>query len=218
MYYKRLIEIYHESDCHLTFSERLLEQFDNFIRDEKKTDRNYLNPYRFALATNISVADSIKFFLYFTGEKKLLIALPFIDCFTPNCTGSRIFLNECEGIEEGVLSCEHCGREYLLEEVKKFILLYFKLKPEIQIPQNQMHLTATDPNSTFNILEGLPDILKVQSPSLTITENEGDLQEEQAISLEQVIEQNIDLKGNPIINGADLLEMGLRERLSRGRI
>lgn len=216
MYYKKLIDTYRETDCHLEYPEQILEVFDNFIRDEKKLDHKYLNPYKFALTAKISIAESIKFFLYFSGENNLIHPLPFFDCFNSSCSGVRIFLNQSEQIEEEMFLCEECGNVYDYEDVKKFILLYFELNPEIEIPLNQKHLSSKDPNSTYDILDGLPDNLKVKSPSSTVNIDEGEHQNE-AISLDQALEQNYTVSGNQIIDPNNLFEIKLRERLSKGR-
>ncbi|MGG1663295.1 hypothetical protein [Brevibacillus sp. NRS-1366] len=132
MYYKKLQTIYSENELSKEFSISLLDRFDDFLRRNHKKD--YLSPYQFALENDISVEQSVRFLMYYSGKEGILDVLPFVDCLSPTCHSSRIFLNDMDEYLDNRVICEDCGRTYSKENILPFIKVYFDIKDGVGIP------------------------------------------------------------------------------------
>jgi hypothetical protein len=180
----------------------LLADFVAFIQNNIAKKQRLLSPYRFAIDYNISVRDTVKFFMFFSNNDGALTVKYFFECSNPSCISNRIFLEDDvlrqnqDTLNEPII-CDECGRDYLLKTIIPFIKVYFQVKSELMVPSEQLDISRFDRNSTFEALEGLPDNLKVESPSSIInkvtTHDEGD---EFAVDLQLLIDLNneIDLK------------------------
>ncbi|WP_461672556.1 hypothetical protein [Priestia megaterium] len=211
---KKLESIYRKTNCHVKYPESYIDLLYRFIIINQEQKNKFLNPYEFSYINNISIRDSLTFFLYFTNdlekENSILNIELFFECSNTTCS-NRIFLNDCE-LDPGLYECNICGKEYIYEDIKPFIKAYFKLN------ENESTLLSNDSNSTINILEGMSDSLKVKSPSSEFesslnlqTANEGD-NLESAISLETLTELNTTSEGTSITNALSPYEK-LKQRL-----
>lgn len=193
---EKLKNIYEQTDCHKMYSTEYLDLLYNFIIINEEKQNKYLNPYEFAYINKISIKSALTFFLYFTNDsessKQILNIELFFEC-TNNTCDSSIFLKECE-LDEGVYECSNCYKDYLYEDIKPFIKAYFTLN------EGASDLFYSDPNSTMNILERLPDNLKEKSPSFinNSVHGEGDNQNN-TIFLNELLELNRESKV-PITN------------------
>lgn len=203
LYYERLLNIYRNTDLFFLYSEHFIYEFDLFIRECKNKGDKYLSPYKFAVINNMSINESVKFFLYYSKENGLLNIKYFFECTTPTCVSSRIFING----NDDVIVCDECDKPYRVDNIKHLIKVYFELKEDILIP-DQINHYKKDINSTFETLKNLPDDLKFLSPSSEISPNsiksncpidEGEIKKF-SVELGQVVESNYDTKGNQIAN------------------
>ncbi|MFB5935534.1 hypothetical protein ACE8FZ_19935 [Peribacillus frigoritolerans] len=198
MYYERLKNIYKSRDLQKLFPDILISEFDMFIRKQLKDNNKYINPYKFSYQQNISINDTVKFFIYFTGNDGLFDLLYYFDCSNLACVDTRIYLNSDDPDE--IISCEECGKRYAPKTIQKYIKVLFKIKNFIIIPE-QRTIERKDPNSTFEAIGELPPNLKIESPS-SLGESsqfidEGD-EASAAVDLSLVFSENDDYKGKPI--------------------
>ncbi|WP_100406639.1 hypothetical protein [Bacillus solitudinis] len=197
MYYKKLEHIYRSQDIKSLFPKITIEKIDLFIR---KTDAfsTFISPYKFAMENGITINESVKLFMYLTYEDDgLFDTIFYFECSRSSCHSSRIYFSN---IDEDVLHCDECGKRYSLQTIRPYIKVLFKLKDDIDIPNEILTKKKSDPNSTYQALEGLPDHLKPESPS-SLTEfsqahDEGD--DSEGVDIDLVFKENINKKGNPI--------------------
>ncbi|MFC4323665.1 hypothetical protein [Litchfieldia salsa] len=198
MYYKRLTDIFNKNNLQDLYPELSIRGVDLFLRAQVSKGNRFISPYQFALDKDISVVESVKFFMYITGDEGLLDVIYYFECSRTSCHDSRIYMTE-ENINN--LQCEECGRPYDLQTVQKYIKVIFKLKDTISIPQDIKIMERIDPNSAYDALKDLPPHLKFESPSpshkVVKATGEGDTPND-GIELQTVFEQNIDAGGNPI--------------------
>lgn len=214
MYYEKLEQLYNESDLSRDFHIKILDYFDDFVRDELHHGYRYLNPYKFSLEYHLSMNDSIKIFLTFTDDDKLLKAEPFIDCI--NCSGKKLPFNST-ALEEndGYIFCEDCGHEFEKGEIEKHFYIYFKLNDDIKIPDNKKNFNKIDYNSTYDLIQGMNGNLKEDSPSSSINILYGAVEGEfpEAFSLDELGLYNQDSEGNTLSNSISKLEEDLMNSL-----
>ncbi|MGW6299654.1 hypothetical protein [Peribacillus butanolivorans] len=214
MLLKKLENIYRETTCHNIYPDFYVNLLYNFIIVNKEQKNKFLNPYHFSYVNNISIEESLTFFLYFTNnleeQDSVLDIELFFECSNGSCD-NRIFLKECE-LDPGLYECNLCGKEYIYQDIKPFIKAYFKLN------DLDFNLLSNDPNSTINILERVSDNLKVKSPSFENIENtcdyvsnEGD-NSESAVSFDMLTELNATVDGAIITNALSPYEK-LMQRL-----
>ncbi|PAD69923.1 hypothetical protein CHH83_05820 [Bacillus sp. 7586-K] len=196
MYYEKLVSIYNSNDLQDLFPEISIDEFDQFIRSQVKKGNKFISPYKFALEQSITVNESVKFFIYFTGENQIFDILYYFDCSRPGCINNRIYLDSNDDLDEPII-CEECGKAYSYNSLKKYIKVLFKIKSELNVPTDFKKIEKKNPNSTYDALKELPPHLKFESPSSPVYLDEGD---EQGVPLETVFEQNNDNKGKPISN------------------
>lgn len=196
MFCKKYEKDFHENELSSYFSSHILGMLDDFIERELLHGYEFINPYKFSHIHNINIENSIKLFLFFTGEDKLFLAKPFIDC--PRCPGKRLPISIEYPIDEQFIFCDDCMNEYQIEYFKKHIYFYFRLHNHLRenIADNQY-----DPNSTYDIYKRLNDPLKVESPSYFSEESEsnntgGDV--EKGVSLKLLNDYNEYTNGKPI--------------------
>ncbi|MCU4932822.1 hypothetical protein CON17_11795 [Bacillus thuringiensis] len=218
----KLQNIYHNSNCSQEFRIDLVNELYSFIKSEVVEGFKYLNPYKFAHINQITMPETLKFFMYFCENGPLEIQL-FFECSSSNCVSEKIFL-DTEAIDEGIITCEECGKDYDYEVVKHYIKAYFILKDEYKSALIEPAVTG-DPNSVYNILNGMPDNLKGHSPSrsnsidgLSPEENASTTSEGEynhSIPFTELIEQNIGSDGSPIISSIESPIKKLNHRLIR---
>jgi hypothetical protein len=197
LFYKKLVQAYRLTDCIAEFDEFYLQAFFNYISSNNNPKRPYLNPYEFAFFNKISIEEALRFFMYFTHpEHGILDANLFFDCPSLNCTDEKIYLDNL--VDESYLYCDGCNKEYIIESVKPFIKVYFIIKTEFNEPDERF--IRKDKNSTYEIIEGLPDILKGESPISTINVNldVGEEQKSPEVPLSDLISLNEKVSGEPI--------------------
>lgn len=174
MFYEKLMNIYHKSECVNFFPETVLSHFAQYIRQSANLGISILSPYRFTLDFNVPLRDSIKFFMFFTDDGGILLTKYFFECSNSGCHSNRIYLDQLtlnladETLDDPII-CDECGREYLLSSVIPYIKVYFEIKDDFEIPASDNKLIKGDCNSTFEAFEGLPNCLKIESPSSTQT-------------------------------------------------
>lgn len=210
MYYEKLEKLYNESDLSKDFDIKILDDFDNFIRDEIQHGYQYLNPYKFALDFELTVESSIKIFLTFTDDDKILRAEPFVDCI--NCPGKSLQVNTNTLLDnDNYIFCEDCGNYFHLDQIKRNIYIYFKLNDNIFVPENKQPFDKVDPNSTYDLLNRLNGNLKVKSPSASVdiedSVAEGAIKA--AAKLDEIKSYNHDTEGNPLSSSVSRLEQDL---------
>ncbi|HFJ9270692.1 hypothetical protein ACTFO8_29090 [Bacillus cereus group sp. MYBK65-1] len=215
---------YHNSNCSSEFDFTLVNELYSFIKREVVDGYKYLNPYKFAHFNQISIPQTLKFFMYFCEDGPLEIQL-FFECSSSNCIGERIFLDK-DQIEDGIIPCEECGKDYDYEVIKHYIKAYFILKNEYKISLIEQTVND-DPNSTYNILSGMPDNLKAFSPSpsdsddtLSDEENASTISEGEfeafndSIPLTELIQYNSDSNDLPITSSIESPRKKLRTKLT----
>lgn len=191
MYLEKLTSIYNDSGCNDKFEKKYLISLNEYIEATLKNRELYVTPYKFSLDNNLTIGQAIEFFMYFTGQDKVLDLVFFFECSSPSCISSRIFLDKellddlDEDSEEPII-CDECGREYVLNDIVSFIKAYFRIKPEMLVKEE---IQKKDINSTFQAFKRLPDNLKVESPSSSIKtmDEEGDVQ---PLKLDQIAKNN----------------------------
>ncbi|MFP3374973.1 hypothetical protein SB767_00680 [Bacillus sp. SIMBA_069] len=218
----KLQSTYHDSNCSQEFNIVLVNELYSFIKREVIDGFKYLNPYKFAHLNQLTIPQTLKFFMYFCEKGPLEIQL-FFECSSSNCVSEKIFLDK-EVIDEGIITCEECGKDYDYEVIKHYIKAYFILKNEYKTALIEPTVTG-DPNSVYNILNGMPDNLKGHSPShsnsieaLSQEENapttsEGEFSD--SIPFTDLIQLNMDPDGSPIVNSIETPKKKLRTKLTR---
>ncbi|OMF72459.1 hypothetical protein BK143_09315 [Paenibacillus peoriae] len=169
MLYKKLQEIYDQSDCNKFFHRSLLINLNDLIVWSLKRNRRNLSPFKFANLSNIETREAIKFFMYFSSIPHGVFELEFFfECTNHRCD-KRIYLENSDLTKNSnVITCEECKKSYLVGEIRDFIKVYFRLKDDMVIlasKSNVVEKQRTDPNSTFDALTGMSDNLKPHSPS-----------------------------------------------------
>lgn len=162
MLLKKLHNTYHNSNCSKEFEIEIVNELYSFIKREVIEGYKYLNPYKFAHLQHLSIAQTLKLFMYFCEDGPLEIQL-FFECSSPNCVSERIFLNK-DHMQDGLVTCEECDKDYDYDIIKHYVKAYFLLKDEYKTALIQQS-ESSNPNSTYNILNGMPDNLKDYSPS-----------------------------------------------------
>ncbi|HDR7446059.1 hypothetical protein ACS2QU_10800 [Bacillus cereus group sp. Bce005] len=213
---------YNNSSCSREFNVELVNELYSFIKREVIDGYKYLNPYKFAHINQLSIPQTLKFFMYFCEDGPLEIQL-FFECSSANCVSERIFLNQ-DLINEKIIPCDECGKHYDYEVIKHYIKAYFILKNEYKNALIEQTFTD-DPNSTYNILNGMPDNLKAHSPSPS--NSDGNLSQEEnasttsegefsdSVSYIDLIQNNTDSDGSPIVNSIESSRTKLRTKLTR---
>lgn len=188
---------FQNSDLSVNYPKDILKKLDHFILNELTQGYEYLNPYKFAFDYDLSDEHSIKLFLFFTEKDKLFQIEPFVDC--PNCTGVRLSLSTEELIDEEIVNCDECHKEYNINILKKHLYLYFKLNDSLLPLQSNLSNKGFDPHSTFEIFQRLNDNLKAESPSSSKDSKYIDAGETKSgVSFDEIAKNNIDSKGKPI--------------------
>jgi hypothetical protein len=211
LYYKKLMENYLETECHLYYPENLLESLSFYIKQIKDDPGlKYVNPYNFAKENKIAIENSLKFLMYFTDPNKGVLNInAFIECFDNNCVHETLFFDDA--IDNQYLICPECSSDYLITEIMSFTKVYFTIRePLLTIPHTTEN--SVDKNSTFEILNGLDFDLKSESPS-SPKFDEGD----KSVPLESVVQNNISPSGNPITKALPCPDQRLIDKLSSRR-
>ncbi|PFK30745.1 hypothetical protein COJ18_27050 [Bacillus cereus] len=236
MLLKKLHNTYHNSNCSKEFEIEIVNELYSFIKREVIEGYKYLNPYKFAHLQHLSIAQTLKLFMYFCEDGPLEIQL-FFECSSPNCVSERIFLNK-DHMQDGLVTCEECDKDYDYDIIKHYVKAYFLLKDEYKTALIQQS-ESSNPNSTYNILNGMPDNLKDYSPSPSnskelspkyrdkSSKSEGenkvsipiDLPNSEShdgsTSVTTLIQLNIDPDGKPITNSIDSPRKKVATRLIR---
>ncbi|MBU9711041.1 hypothetical protein [Evansella tamaricis] len=213
MYYEKLESIFRKMKIEDLFSGVTIGSVDSFIRKTVKTGMIYHSPYKFALDNNITVNESVKLFMFLTGDDGLFDTLFYFECSRPSCHSSRVYF---ENINEMTLVCDECETVYELKTIKPYIKVLFKLKDGIVIPNTSRSVQKHDPNSTLQALEGLPDHLKFESPSSLNRNLESRLNVDEGDNLKGIditlaIEENFDKNNNPINGAVEDFKQAFRE-------
>ncbi|MFT8320048.1 MAG: hypothetical protein ABF649_04015 [Bacillus sp. (in: firmicutes)] len=188
MLYERLRSTYRETTMHNFFPAYLLDNFYKYVSQQNHRNRKYLSPYKFANENSIPVNDSIKFFLFLTGEDKPLDIVYFFECSSMLC-GHRNFFTKDEFVDLNNISsssfiCEECEKPYEYHDIKSFIKVYF-------IVNNNYPEQSYDPNSTYSTLEEMMPYLKEMSPSsMTGNNTNKDEGDDIAVGLDVLSELN----------------------------
>lgn len=208
MFYSKLISIYDKSNYATIFDRSYVSMLDEFLSEKFVNNSTYLSPYEFSVIQKLSLQESIKVFSCFTGDEGIIDVCYFFECTNPSCIASRVFIDKSlfqnpdfeDEIDEHLLHCYECGREFLFEDVIPFIKIYFKFHPEITIQTLEIN-RKVDPNSTIQILSGLPTVLKPDSPSLSeMGENAPSEGEDPSINMETVFiaTAEVELRREPL--------------------
>jgi hypothetical protein len=207
LFYEKLTSTYLDSGCVNYFPDKMLNDFSTYLKGFAANGRKkYLNPYRFAIDFNTPIRDAIKFFMFFTNDDGILDIKYFFECSNSACSSHRIFLesislNKSEEQLDELIFCDMCSRDYDLSTVIPYIKVYFQLKPDFTIPKEESRIYKSDPNSTIEALEGLPDHLKVESPSSTIpTRSHPDEGDDSAVALETIVSINKETNNGGVIS------------------
>lgn len=209
MYYQKLSRIYKEANLQDHFPKISIEKFDEFIRNQLRLGSKFISPYKFAHQQNLTVKDSVQFFIYFTGEDGLFEISTYFDCSSSACSSTRVYV-DLNDMDEKVI-CDECGKSFPPTTFKNYIKVLFKLKDTVSIPKEVMRIEKKDSTSTFEALLELPPHLKLNSPSSIKEPVEGDTQElgrnfkvenfpekPKGVPIYEVIEANFDDSGRPI--------------------
>ncbi|GIN86960.1 hypothetical protein J6TS2_33460 [Heyndrickxia sporothermodurans] len=209
MYYRKLMEIYEETDCHNYFSKYYVEALSDYILSvEKDAQLKYLNPYEFSSENKLTLQETLKFFMYFTDQENGVIRiLPFVECFSSSCS-ERLFFED--SIEDDLLLCEDCGKDYDLTQVEPFMKIYFQYQDHESVVDENL----LDRNSPFEILNGIDYSLKFESPSSHAgSTDEGD----PSVEFGELVQNNIKPDGQPITNAIPSPTSLLMNKLSSRR-
>lgn len=199
MYYKKLETIYKNMEISDTLPETSIENIDQFIRRSVFTNSTFVSPYKFAIQHNITVTESVKLFMHLAGDNGIFDVIFYFECSKINCFSNRIYF---EDYDEEYLQCDECLNKYKISTIRPYIKVLFKLKNDINIPKVVKHIKKVNRNSTLQALEGLPDHLKLVSPSsLNESTDEGDCP--RGIDIEHAISLNKDKYGKVINNAID---------------
>ncbi|HFK1452264.1 hypothetical protein ACT7CY_13370 [Bacillus pacificus] len=198
MYYEKLTHIFKITDLQDLFPQISVDEFDQFIRSEQLKNGKYISPYKFALEQNITVNESVKFFMYFTGDQGIFDIVSYAECSRPSCFNNRIYF-DIDSIDDQIF-CEECGKIYSFDTIKRHIKILFRLKESIKIPDKVQRISRKDPSSTYEALRELPPHLKGESPSSLNNAPTGDEGDEMSVGvdLEMVLESAQEV-GMPII-------------------
>jgi hypothetical protein len=178
MFYERLSNIFKMYDLQDLFPEISVDEFADFIIRQTRNGNKLISPYKFAFEQDITVKQCVKFFIYYCGENGIFDILYYFDCSRSGCIGTRIYIDNIDEAANEIIRCEECGKSYQYNTYKNFIKVLFKLKPGISIPKESISIERNDPNSTFEALRELPPHLKQESPSSSVSLDEGDRPEE----------------------------------------
>lgn len=195
MYYKILDQVFQQDEVFA--SKRIIEQLDNFIREQTELGFSYLNPYKFSTYSKITLKESVQLFLFFTENNFLFSPQFFIDC--PYCVGEDIKIENYDKF----IDCEECRKSFDLESLKEKVYVMFKLNDFIEIPNNKKTYSLNDPNSTFEILQNTPPSLKKAYPLSSESEKE-DKGNNNYVSFSELEEFN-EINGNNISDSASNL-------------
>lgn len=201
MYYERLKNIYSnqivvDASFRYRFPEKLVHHFDHFIRENIANENKYLSPYSFAIDFGLRTDDAIQLFILFSSVDGVFNIVPFFECSNIHCPDERIYIENGHDPEDP-LFCDECERPYFIDEIRHYIKLYFQLKPELFIPEEMVTWSTSDPNSTYEALQRMPDYLKGESPSLLSDEisrtsdGEGDYQN--GVPIDRVLQSDMKL-------------------------
>lgn len=160
MYYEILKKAYDNSIILQEKTIKIIDLLDEFIRSETKHGFEYFHPYKFSMFYNMSTKESIQIFLSLTDPGKLFKLTTFVDC--PQCVGQRLNFNDDS--LDGMIYCEECRKDYLKENLKERIYVYFSLNDNIHIPIEKLSFSIYNPNSTFDIINSMSNDLKKDSP------------------------------------------------------
>ncbi|GGE81386.1 hypothetical protein [Priestia taiwanensis] len=202
MYYEKLTHIFKKMKLQEQFPNISLDEFDKFIRKQLVYNDKYISPYKFALEQSVTVNDSVKFFMYFTGDEGIFDIVSYAECSKPSCFNSRIYF-DINNVDEQIF-CEECGKIYSFDTIKRHIKILFKLKESITIPDKAQRISRRDPNSAYEALRELHPNLKKQSPpSLSNAPTcDGGEKREAGIDLEVVLEISTET-GMPVISAVE---------------
>lgn len=194
------MDIFTTTDIEDIFPKISINTFDNFIRAQVMKKQRYISPYKFAYEHNITVNESVKFFMYFTGDDNLFEPIYYFECSRPSCYDSRIYL-DINDLDRFI--CDECGKKYKFETIQRYIKVLFKLSDSLDLPKESKKITKKDPNSTYEALKELPPHLKLESPSHSASQqsftSEGDeLNPEEGVDLQLVMELNTKNDGTSI--------------------
>ncbi|RKP54929.1 hypothetical protein D7Z26_06725 [Cohnella endophytica] len=203
MLYERLVHIYNTTNCRKYYPVSSVDNLYRFIQQSLDQRKKNVSPYGFANFSGFSVENSIQFFMYFSNRDGIFDIIYFFECSKPTC-GNRVYLSTDDlNSGDNMISCDECDKEYIVEDIQEFIKAYYAIRKEFLLGVPRIAVTDTgrkDPNSTFQVIKGLTDDLKWDSPSSLSNHLRGDDEGEctDPVTLDQIVKGNIDNSGEAI--------------------
>ncbi|WP_458123339.1 hypothetical protein [Paenibacillus sp. Z3-2] len=197
MLYEKLLSIYQAKNLNLQFDEFMLDNLFEQIKWSMKRGKRNLSPYKFASMSGIETKAAVTFFMCFSDQELGIFELEFfIDCNSNNCQ-ERIYLTkEMLSKHDNIIYCEGCAKSFSVAEVLDQVKVYFRLNDTACMLCKQSAVPDTkkaDPNSIYDILNGMSDNLKSVSPSSSNKAIEKVVEGEtfaESVSLETIVEIN----------------------------
>ncbi|MFD9627700.1 hypothetical protein [Peribacillus muralis] len=219
MYYEKYEAEFQNSDLSKKYPKHILSNLKEYIKEELCNGYEYINPYKFALDYGLTDEESLQLFLFLTDDDKLFKVEPFVDC--PICTGKRLSLLPENHIDENVIYCDDCNKEYQLSNMKNSLYFYFRLNKLLIVSQDERISEDFDPHSSFEIWKRLNGNLKGKSPSSSaaklsdnFSNDEGDKKQVPGVTLEELVKNNSDNKGKQISDSTHELTNNLMDLMS----
>ncbi|MGG0890296.1 hypothetical protein [Cytobacillus horneckiae] len=212
MSYKKYVTEFQNTEISKAYPNDILNTLFKFIKDEISFGYYFINPYKFAFEAKINVHLSIQLFLFFTKDDSLFTVESFVDC--PKCTGKRLSLNPDEIVDTNIIICEDCNSEYLIDDLKNSLYIYFKLNIDYNELDDLVITDNFDTNSTYDVIKRLNGNLKGESPSSSNAENlnnrtidEGEYPS--GVKIEEIIDNNKNDEGEILSDSAQRLSKNL---------
>lgn len=203
MLYEKLHRIFNSSGCSDYFPDSLVNNLHRFMKSSLEQGKRLISPYKFADFSGITVKDAVTFFMFFTVESYPLKVVFFFECSRLACS-NRIYLdnNDLQDIYSEVI-CDDCGKQYKVIEIREHIQAYFRIDNSIMLTDFNLRQPSGDPNSAFSAFKGMPESLKIESPSFSDEISNGNNEGDDKLSIVAIAESNRTKQGKVINEEAD---------------
>ncbi len=172
MYYRKLVDIYENTDCYKFFPINCVYSFNDYIKWSVKKGKRNLSPFKFSNLAEISIEEAVHFFMYYSKEDGIFELEYYFECSNFNCS-ERLYL-QIDDIEndQDIVRCEECFENYKISNIEDYLKVSFRLKNDFwaDISTNTQNIKKKS-NNVFQAFKGLPDDLKLNSPSSSIRSN-----------------------------------------------